>query len=428
MDGDAETRPPLLQPGSTCWRIETAGLAACLIDAQCCFRAMREALCQARRSVFLLGWDIDSRMTLTPEDSGDGFPQPLGEFFDALAHARPDLNIYLLSWDYAMLFAMEREWLPEYRLNQRTHRRVHFRLDSAHPLGASHHQKVLVIDDALAFVGGLDLTRCRWDTTEHAVHDDRRRDAAGKRYAPFHDVHFLVDGNAACALGELARERWRRCTGETLAQAQPHPVAWPPSVTPDFRDVPVAIARTEPEFPPYPAVNEIQRLLQSAILGARDSVFIENQYFTSKLIGDAIATRLQESNGPEIVVIAAREQCGWLEQNTMGVLRSRLDLRLRAADSGGRYRTYCPQLCEESSVCLNVHSKVLIVDDTFLTIGSANLSNRSLFLDTECNVAIVADGDRAIQEGIRAIRDRLLAEHLDTPLLLSGSTCREAGA
>jgi phosphatidylserine/phosphatidylglycerophosphate/cardiolipin synthase-like enzyme len=155
----------LLQPGRNCWRIEHAHRFSLLVDAEAYFRAVRSAIREARRSIFILSWDIDSRTCLVPGGANDGYPEPLGEFLCAVVAARPELRVYVLNWDFAMLYALEREWLPVYKLGWQTHRRLAFSMDGRHPIGASHHQKVVVIDDAVAFVGGLDLTRCRWDTS-----------------------------------------------------------------------------------------------------------------------------------------------------------------------------------------------------------------------------------------------------------------------
>ena len=124
-----------------------------LVDAQAYFRAVREAIRHARYRVFILSWDIDSRMCLIPEGAADGYPEPLGDFLHAVVAERSELHAYVLNWDFTLLYAMEREWLPAYRLGWRTHRRLHFLMDGRHPVGASHHQKIVVIDDAIAFVG-----------------------------------------------------------------------------------------------------------------------------------------------------------------------------------------------------------------------------------------------------------------------------------
>ena len=144
-----------------------------------------------------------------------------------------------------MIFGADREFLPLYGLTWKRHRRVHFRFDDTHPLAGSHHQKIVVVDDKVAFVGGLDLTSRRWDSPEHRP-DDPRRVALGKPYPPFHDLMIAVDGEAARAAAEIARKRWRAATGEAL-----HPVAtagdpWPESLAPAMTDVDVALACTEP--------------------------------------------------------------------------------------------------------------------------------------------------------------------------------------
>ena len=189
-------------------------------------------------------------MRLVPDGAHDGLPEPLGEFLDAVVARRRALRAYVLSWDFAMLYAMEREWLPIYKLDGRTHRRLKFRLDDQHPVGASHHQKVIVVDDAVAFVSGYDLTRCRFDTSDHRVDDPRRVDHRGIRYPPFHDVGIAVAGDCARALGDLARERWLRATGERHAPttASNDADVWPAGIAVAATDVDVAIARTEPPF------------------------------------------------------------------------------------------------------------------------------------------------------------------------------------
>jgi phosphatidylserine/phosphatidylglycerophosphate/cardiolipin synthase-like enzyme/uncharacterized membrane protein YdjX (TVP38/TMEM64 family) len=412
----ARATGPILVPGRNCWRIERAARVGFLVDGEEYFGAVRNALPKARHSIYILGWDIDSRMRLVPKGANDSLPEPLGEFLNAVVERQRDLHGYVLSWDFAMLYAMEREWMPIYKLDWRTHRRLSFRLDDRHPVGASHHQKVIVIDDALAFVSGFDLTRCRWDTSEHRPEDPGRVDHRGEPYAPFHDVGIVVTGDCARALGELARERWRRATG-----SEPHPSApgrddapWPDGVETVATDVDVAIARTEPAHEGGAGVSEIRALHVDAIARARSRIFAENQYFTSRTITEAFAQRLQQDDAPEIAVLSPYTQSGWLEISTMGVLRARIHRALRTADRHARYRLYYPTLrwLDHSNGCLNVHSKVLVVDDELLTIGSANLSERSLAIDTECNLAIEARGDPRLAAVIAGFRNRLLAEHL----------------
>lgn len=408
----ARDRSPILQVGRNCWRIEPARRLAFLVDGEACFAAMHAAMLRARHSIHILAWDIDSRVELVRPQS-DRVPAALGELFDFLLRRQPDLRVRILDWDYAMLYALEREWLPRQRFARRHHRRLAFRLDASHPFGASHHQKLVLIDDAVAFVGGFDLARSRWDTTAHQPDAARRRDADGTTYPPFHDVHAIVDHDTARALGELFRARWLHASGEALEPASADNDPWPTGLEPDATHLPIGIARTAPAWDEHPPITEVRDLLLDAIRAARKSIFSETQYFTAESIGSALTARLREPHGPEFVSITSRTQCGWLEETTMGVLRARLHASLKQADVHGRYRSWYPHLPGLGDACLNVHSKVFAIDDRLLTFGSANLSNRSMGLDTECNLVIDAGDDPRLRAVVASLRNRLLAEHLD---------------
>ena len=205
-----------------------------LVDGEDYFAAVRAALARAQRSIYILGWDIDSRMRLMPQGAADGYPEELAPFLNAIVSERRKLRAYVLAWDFAMLYAFEREWLPIYHFDWKTHRRLDFRLDGQHPLGASHHQKIVVVDDRVALLGGFDLTRSRWDRSAHACDDQLRSDPNGAHYGPFHDVGAIVEGDCARALGDLARERWQRATGAPpRAGAAPTRDPWPPHVSAD---------------------------------------------------------------------------------------------------------------------------------------------------------------------------------------------------
>jgi len=408
-------RHPLLQPGHNCWRIEPSDHAAFLIDGAAYFSAFREAVESAREQILILGWDIDSRIRLTePGTDDDGYPTRLGPFLNDVVARNKELQAYVLIWDFAMIYALEREWLPIYKLGWQTHRRMRFRMDGQHPAGASHHQKVVVIDDAIAFAGGMDLGKWRWDTSEHFAEDQRRIGPEGHLYPPHHDVQVMVDSEAAAALGDLARTRWLRATGERIdpPSYSERPFAWPAKVPPDVEHWPVAISRTEPKYNGRPAIRETERLHREAIAAAERWIYIENQYFTSHVIAEALSRRLREPGGPEIVLVLPKRSNGWLEHHTMDVLRARTLRWIREADRFGRLAVYYPELPDIAPQLLHLHDKVLIVDDEFVRIGSANLSNRSMGLDTECDLAIEATGEDRIRRSIATLRNRLLGEHL----------------
>ena len=189
-----------------------------------------------------------------------------------------------------------------------------------------------------------------------------------------------------------------------------------------LRDVMLGISLTEPPHLQRKPLQHVRNLTADLIAAARDQIYIENQYFTAAVVREALASRLAEPDGPDVAVVVPRMQSGWLQEATMGVLRARLHRALVEADIHGRYRMYCPHIDGLGSRCLNVHSKVMIVDDTSITIGSANLNNRSMVLDTECNIAIDSNGDARVRAVIVRWRNRLLAEHLD----VSAAQCQAA--
>jgi len=401
----------ILQPGRNCWRVARASRAAVLIDGAAYFAAFREAARKAQRSILIAGWDVDSRTDLAPEGAHDGLPRRLGEFLDALVARRRGLHAYVLGWDFAMLYALDREFLPVYSFGWRTHRRLHYHLDDRHPPGGSHHQKIAVVDDALAFVGGIDFAIGRWDTPEHAPEAPLRRDADDKPCPPFHDVQMMVDGDAAAAVAEVVRARWRSATGRAARGHSRQDAPWPEAVAPEFEDVDVGIARTSPAYEGEPEVREVRQLYLDGIAAARRSVYLENQYFTSPAVCEAIEARLGEPEPPECVLVSRKACDGWLEQETMEVLRARRLQRLERADPRGRFRAYYPEQAGLGDECIKLHSKLMIVDDRLLRVGSANLNNRSFGVDTECDLAIEASDERHAR-AIAALRDRLIAEHL----------------
>jgi phosphatidylserine/phosphatidylglycerophosphate/cardiolipin synthase-like enzyme len=156
----------ILIPNRNVWRIERAERAAILSDATY-FSALREALIKARSTVFILGWDLDGRTRLVGESgtADDGYPETFADFLAALVTERPKLKIHLLVWDYSLLYAAEREPFPALSMRWLVPRGIRYCLDDHLPVGASHHQKIVVVDDAIAFAGGQDLTIRRWDSS-----------------------------------------------------------------------------------------------------------------------------------------------------------------------------------------------------------------------------------------------------------------------
>jgi phosphatidylserine/phosphatidylglycerophosphate/cardiolipin synthase-like enzyme len=226
----------VLKEGENCWRISHADRAAFLIDGAAYFESVADAIEQAQTSVCISAWDIDSRIRLMRRSDTDADPQSLGPFLNAKTKRTRGLQVYVLAWDFPMLYVREREWLPIFNLGWKTHQRIYFHLDDEHPIGASQHQKLMVIDNSLAFCGGLDLSNSRWDTPQHEVEDPRRKDPNNKPYNPVHDLQMAVSGDAAAALGELFGERWVMATGTPIdVQDSQSAEPWPKDLRPDLK-------------------------------------------------------------------------------------------------------------------------------------------------------------------------------------------------
>ena len=420
------TADPLLVPGETCWRIERAERFAFIVDAADYYRFAKQAILNARRSVMLIGWDFDSRIELEPEGATVEGPNRLGPFLSWAADRRPEVEIYLLKWNLGVIETLARGETPFYLLQWMAKKNIRLKLDAAPPPMAAHHQKIVVIDDALAFCGGIDMTLGRWDTRDHRENHPNRRSPWGRQLQPWHDATTCVDGAAARALGELARDRWRWATGETPPSAEIAEDPWPDDLAPTFEGVDVGVSRTIAAFEDREQISEIEALYLACIAGARRTLYVESQYFASRRIAEAMIERLKEPDGPEIVVVNPESQDGWLEEATMGAARARLVDHVRRADAHGRFRVYYP--ATQSGEPIYVHAKIMIVDDELLRIGSSNLNNRSMGFDTECDLAIEARGDGRLRAGIATVRCDLLAEHLGATPDMVAARVEETGS
>jgi phosphatidylserine/phosphatidylglycerophosphate/cardiolipin synthase-like enzyme len=401
----------LLVPGDTCWKIANAARATVIVDADDYFRTARRAMVAATHQILLIGWDFDARIKLGgAEPPEDGGPEQVGEFISWLVERTPTLNVYLLRWDVGALKSLTRGSTVFTVMNWMRHDRIHTKLDGHHPTGGSHHQKIVVIDDCLAFCGGIDMTAGRWDTRAHRDDDPLRVLPNGDPYEPWHDVTTALQGPAAAALGELSRDRWEKAGGEPVAPPPEQGGCWPEGLPVDFEDVSFAVARTAPEMDGEDGVFEIEALYLAAIASAKRYIYAESQYFASRKVAAAIAGRLDEPDGPEIVIVNPEAAEGWLEPLAMDSARARLVEAIRHRDVHRRFRLYHPFTA--GGTAIYVHAKVLIVDDVLLRVGSSNFNNRSMRLDTECDVALLAESERTAT-CIALIRNGLIAEHLE---------------
>ncbi|WP_231735521.1 phospholipase D-like domain-containing protein [Novosphingobium sp. CCH12-A3] len=400
------------------WRYAMADRAHAVIDAADYFALMREAMMRAQQRIFLIGWDFDTRIII-----GGGrrwwnlprrrvSPARLGPFVVWLANRRKQLDVRVLKWNFGALKAVFRGSMMLDLLRWWRHPRIVFKLDSAHPLGCSHHQKIAVIDDRFAVCGGIDMAGDRWDTRQHIDDDKRRRRPGGKLYGPWHDCTMLMEGEAAAVLGAFGRKRWEQAGGKPFEPCEPQRASpWPTTVEAEFRNVEIGIARTRSHFAEAREVREVEALFLEHIARAKKFIYFENQYFASRKIAEAIVRRMEEPDPPEIVLINPQSSDGWLEQTAMDGARIRLVRAIEQVDHAGRFSVWHPFTAKGTPIY--VHSKLTIVDDEILRIGSANLNNRSMGLDSECDVFIdcARPANGHCGEAIRRLRVSLLAEH-----------------
>ncbi|MFV0624782.1 phospholipase D-like domain-containing protein [Sphingomonas sp. ac-8] len=404
---------PALEPGRNCWRIEKASRAAVVVDADAYFRLARAAMRKAEQQLLLIGWDFDGRIKLVTEEE-DEAPARVGSFLEWLVEAQRGLHVHILRWDTGALKALFRGTTVLTLLRWMAHPRITAKLDAFHPPAASHHQKIVVIDDCVAFCGGIDMTADRWDTSGHRADEPARIEPDGTPYGPWHDATTALAGPVAKALGELCRTRWELAGGGTLPEPSETAPSWPDELEAQFTDVEVAISRSSPEMPGHEPIREIEALYLDLIARAERWIYAESQYFASRRIAEAIARRLDEPDGPEVVIVNPVSAQGWLEPIAMDTARARLVETLRRRDRHGRFRVYHAE--NEAGEAIYIHAKVTVIDGEILRVGSSNFNNRSMRLDTECDVTIDSTRPANSRAGsaIAHVAHALIAEHCDT--------------
>lgn len=401
------------------WRFAWATRAHVVVDAAAYYALMQRAMERARQRIHLIGWDFDTRMHLGPGRRFWNLPRKsvnparLGPFVIWLCERTRGLEVRVLKWNFGALKFLLRGTMIIDLLRWWLHRGIAFKFDAAHPLGCSHHQKIVTIDDNFAVCGGIDMTSDRWDTPEHREDDPRRhRPYSQKLYGPWHDLTMLVEGDAAGALAELGRERWTQAGGVPMLPCAPQAEsAWPAQLKAEFENVEVGIARTRSAWGGLSEIREIEALFVEHIARARRFIYAESQYFASRTVAEAIAERLARPDPPEIVLINPRSAEGWLEQAAMDGARVRLCHAIGEVDKERRFRIFVP--LNAAGTPIYIHSKLMIVDDEVVRVGSANMNNRSMGLDSECDVFIDAarPGNGHASAPIRRLRIGLLAEH-----------------
>ena len=411
----------VLHSGNT-WRSHEGARAGLLVDGCDYYRAFWEAARHAKKSILLLGWQFDSDVRLLRGDDLPRHTDPerveLLAFLDDLCRANPNLEVRILAWDHSLVFAFERELLQKVLFDVSTCERFHFHWDATVPLGGSHHQKVAIVDGRIAFTGSQDLAQERWDDSRHLADQPLRVTAGGLAYKPYHEVQTCLTGGAARSLVDLFADRWRGATGkeldiERLIDDGDGVISDVP-VTLAMPEARVSFARTVPAGPSRDAVQEVRDLYIRAIERAERLVYIETQYLTSCAVRRALVERMSDRSRSklDVVVMLPKKPERFKEEFTVGLPQAETlwELASCAREHGHRFGVYN---VASGDTFVYIHAKLMVVDDCFLTVGSANLTNRSMTIDSEINVTWEAkQSDLALRNAIRRLRVRLLTEHV----------------
>ena len=420
----------IFQPGQNCWVKSTADFSAPLIDCANYYKALHSAIVKASHSIFIVGWDIDSRIRLLrgEDEKRSEAPSVISDLLEWKAKQNPNINIYLLRWDSSLAFFSQREMWAKEVWEENTPNNVQAELDDSIPLGGSQHQKVVVIDDEVVFSGGMDVSTNRWDTRDHPVISTERLGPDGE-YGPLHDVQMVASGPVVEDFAKLARWRWQRVANTSPVDLREKsidsgndsnvgsgkavlPSTWPDGFPPMFNDVECALARTIPFMDDAEPAQEVRHMLLDLIGEAESFIYIENQFTARIEIAEALNKQLNLKPDLNVIIVSSFEPKGKFECEAFWATRREFKAVVEDGVDSQRVKlTYSSiQDMQGRTAYKRIHSKVMTIDDKYLVIGSSNLSNRSMALDTEIDTVLFGNSDDN-KAMIAQVRNDLLAEH-----------------
>lgn len=412
----------IFQPGQNCWVKSTADFSTPLIDCANYYKALHSAIVRASHSIFIVGWDIDSRIRLLrgEDEKQSEAPSVISDLLEWKAKQNPDISIYLLRWDSSLAFFSQREMWAKEVWDENTPDNVQAELDDSIPLGGSQHQKVVVIDDEVVFSGGMDVSTNRWDTREHPVLSSERQGPDGE-YGPLHDVQMVSSGPVVEDFAKLARWRWQRVANTSPVDIREKsvnsnndelPSTWPDEFPPMFRNVECALARTIPFMNDVKPAQEVRHMLLDLISEAESFIYIENQFTARIEIAEALNKQLKLKPDLSVIIVSSFEPKGKFECEAFWATRREFKAVVEEGIDSQRVKlTYSSiQDMQGRTAYKRIHSKVMTIDDKYLVIGSSNLSNRSMTLDTEIDTILFGNSEDN-KAMVAHVRDDLLAEH-----------------
>lgn len=376
-------------------------------DSASYYAALADVFPRAQHRILIVGWGFDDRIRLVrsnnPDSSDSG---SLGELLTRLAERHPNLQIQVCAWRSPVVFSADHHISAAFR--KVTGRLPNLTLSLVPSASGfnSRHEKYVIVDDVLAFIGGIDLTHNRWDTQEHLATHAGRTNPEGESYTPYHDMQVALSG-------PIVKDLYQVAARDLELHGEWSPVdhtLWPHQLAVDATNTPVmlALTRSNPD-PDLENTRQIKEAYHTMINGASRFIYIEDQYFSSDSVTEALSQQLQKKDGPEIIIIMARALPDALGRLTMGVNASMHLSRLMKSDLHGRLGIFNMVSPEDPDVDVKVHSKLMIVDGRYLTVGSANTNQRSLNFDLEANI-ILDSRESDTSDWVQRIEDRILAQ------------------
>lgn len=363
-----------------------------LVCAESYFSQIKDAFLNAQEEILILGWSFNLK-TILDDD---------GTTLEEILFGIPDkVKIKILVWDYIIFYMADRDPFIGLNIAFKNKKNIQFGRFDFHPMLSSMHIKMVVVDSEVSFVGGIDLDLERRDGKFNFSEDSMRREKDGHMYGPFRDYALRFEGKQiAKDLRTFFEQMWN---SQKEQVSRVHQVA--DKLTPGAN---LFFARTLPKFKGNPKDNSSFQLQRWLFENAKRYIFIENQYLTSGRIVDALIQRLAQPLGPEVVIVVSYGHMPILERISMGALLTDCVKKLLHNDPYQRLKIYTllaprkrqASLRSEGREFVKIHSKCVLVDDTYLKIGSSNMNERSLQFDYELDALVSGEVVKKYREEI----------------------------
>jgi len=278
---------------------------------------------------------------------------------------------------------------------------------------ASWHQKLVMLDGDVAYVGGMNAVETDWDRGTHRVYDALRMDfdasvsareavllkEAYPDHAPAKDYMVRLEGPLASDVESVFTALWQFQLDQDVLYADlstpvvPHPLPEPLADDPNVVQAQLLFTVPEP-FGEYSVFESLSR----SIARANQYIFIEDQYFRSTVLRAAIETRMQAVPGLRLIVVTnpisewSDPGC-WQTHLEYEALNQQFPtrvalFRLMSFDAVDTQCVLCIDEVLGTFMEHYLHSKLVLIDDVYVQVGSANHNNRSMLYDAELSVAV----------------------------------------